>query len=229
MKNTLGDLFMEHPEWLKILSSVLPGGEHWGSYIDKDGDCMRSCPSFKKGSCSGPDNLVCSEDWKKSEASPDVLAVLFHTLNNFDHYNQNDLPKLNRDHKVVKELIKYVHDLDLHSMLSFDEGELKLRMHYYRERNSQAAQKRKERALKFGEVVCEGCKTDFYKLLNDLSISVIECHHKIPLSSSKHKGKTSPEDLILLCANCHRLIHSKEINLSLYKLRRRLKLSKAGQ
>jgi hypothetical protein len=34
-----------------------------------------------------------------------------------------------------------------------------------------------------------------------------EAHHLVPLSKLKHEIKTHLEDLITVCANCHRMLH----------------------
>ncbi|WP_370157507.1 HNH endonuclease [Bradyrhizobium ottawaense] len=47
----------------------------------------------------------------------------------------------------------------------------------------------------------------------------IECHHARPVSNLQPGEKTKLDDLILLCANCHRMVHSRRPWLSLEELR----------
>ncbi len=60
-----------------------------------------------------------------------------------------------------------------------------------------------------GEILCEVCGFDFYKTYGEIGHSYIEVHHRTPLHVS---GETdsSLEDLALLCANCHRMIHRRQ-------------------
>lgn len=68
-----------------------------------------------------------------------------------------------------------------------------------------------------GQVACEACSFDFGKIYGPHGEDYIECHHRIPLSQS---GETTTriEDLILLCSNCHRMIHRKRPWLSVEEL-----------
>jgi 5-methylcytosine-specific restriction protein A len=60
-----------------------------------------------------------------------------------------------------------------------------------------------------GEILCEVCGFDFYKTYGELGHSYIEVHHRTPLHISG-QTESSLEDLALLCANCHRMIHRRQ-------------------
>ena len=65
-------------------------------------------------------------------------------------------------------------------------------------------------ALKEGSLTCEvpGCGLDFEKRYGPLGFACIEVHHKKPLAARTKKGaKTRLQDLAIVCANCHRMIH----------------------
>ena len=64
-----------------------------------------------------------------------------------------------------------------------------------------------------GGVACEACGFDFAAVYGPHGQDYIECHHRTPLSQS---GATITRvgDLILLCANCHRMIHRRKPWLS---------------
>ena len=52
---------------------------------------------------------------------------------------------------------------------------------------------------------------DFY---GDYGKDYIEVHHIKPLSQNSEEVEINPEkDLIVLCANCHRMIHRKRNNV----------------
>ncbi|MEV6768004.1 HNH endonuclease [Nocardia sp. NPDC051030] len=55
-------------------------------------------------------------------------------------------------------------------------------------------------------VRCEVCTFDFEAIYGDRGKDYIEVHHKTPLHESG-ETRTRTADLILLCSNCHRMIH----------------------
>jgi predicted HNH restriction endonuclease len=61
-----------------------------------------------------------------------------------------------------------------------------------------------------GRLVCEvpGCLFDFYKRYGDIGYGYAQVHHKRPLGQTRSRGrKTTLEDLAVVCANCHAMIH----------------------
>ena len=94
--------------------------------------------------------------------------------------------------------------------ISFPEGKQKLKTHICRERNQKVIQIAKDRFKeKHGHLYCEACGFDFYKKYGKIGEDYIEGHHTIPVSELKEDDKTKPEDIILLCSNCHKMIHRK--------------------
>lgn len=87
------------------------------------------------------------------------------------------------------------------------EGRLLMRVHAARERSPKIVATKKTRTLQqTGALTCEICEFDFQAVYGDLGTRFIECHHVVPL----HRlgaGTTKLEDLILVCANCHRMLH----------------------
>jgi 5-methylcytosine-specific restriction protein A len=90
------------------------------------------------------------------------------------------------------------------------EGRLLLRKHLYRERNPKKRQEKIDQHKKAnnGKLACETCGFDFGAVYGDHGDGYIECHHIVPLSES---GETTTRlaDLILICSNCHRMIHRR--------------------
>ncbi|GAA0940963.1 HNH endonuclease [Virgisporangium aurantiacum] len=70
---------------------------------------------------------------------------------------------------------------------------------------------------KYGFVACEACRFDFSKFYGLRGEGFIECHHRTPLSQSG-VTETMPGDLILLCSNCHRMVHCKRPWLTVAQL-----------
>ncbi|MGW4771965.1 HNH endonuclease [Nocardia sp. NPDC004278] len=89
------------------------------------------------------------------------------------------------------------------------EGRLLKRWHYARERD-RGLRTRKINAFfkENGRVFCEVCKFDFEKVYGSRGEKFAECHHIVPLHVSGETN-TMPEDMIVLCSNCHRMIHRK--------------------
>jgi hypothetical protein len=55
---------------------------------------------------------------------------------------------------------------------------------------------------------CEACGVDFSKLLSGLGVRVLQVHHRNQLSLEVVPVLTNVNDLAVVCANCHSLIHS---------------------
>lgn len=52
--------------------------------------------------------------------------------------------------------------------------------------------------------LCEICSMDFY---DKYGVKYIEAHHKTPISTYSEKYAIKPQDLALLCPNCHKAVH----------------------
>lgn len=99
------------------------------------------------------------------------------------------------------------------------EGRVLTRLHQFYERDRGLAARKKKQALaRSGALICEACGFDFVQQYGELGQGVIEVHHKTPLHTLRAGVKTRLTDLALLCANCHRLIHSRKQWLSLPEL-----------
>ncbi len=99
------------------------------------------------------------------------------------------------------------------------EGDKVIKEHIKQEitrRNSKIVQLKKGQALSNGKgrIFCEWCDFDFSKKYGEHGIGFIECHHKIHVSSGKRITKL--EDLALVCANCHRMLHRKDSEKSYF-------------
>ncbi|MEV1292736.1 HNH endonuclease [Pseudonocardia sp. NPDC049635] len=96
---------------------------------------------------------------------------------------------------------------DLDDEATFAEGRPFERRHLARERDPEA---RRRKIIQVhnnnGVVRCEVCRFDFETVYGDRGRDFIECHHRDPLSVSGPR-QTALGDLVLLCSNCHRMIH----------------------
>ena len=75
--------------------------------------------------------------------------------------------------------------------------------HIRRERKSHAVTLCKHR----DNFICQVCGFDYSNAYGSLGDDFAEAHHKVPLSSNKKLRSTTIDDLITVCANCHRMLH----------------------
>ena len=100
-----------------------------------------------------------------------------------------------------------------------NEGQVLSRMHRYRERNQKLVAKKKTKFLsENSKLHCEACGFDFKQRYGERGADFIECHHTKPVSELETNGKTKISDLVLLCSNCHRIVHRKKPWLSFEEL-----------
>lgn len=100
-----------------------------------------------------------------------------------------------------------------------EEGRVLTRLHAIRERSSKLVESKKQQALhRLGRLECEACMFDFERNYGDIGKGYMECHHLKPLSTLATIETTRLEDLALICANCHRIIHRPVVWLTLPQL-----------
>jgi predicted HNH restriction endonuclease len=90
---------------------------------------------------------------------------------------------------------------------SAGEGGRRLIAHHAIERDHDLIE-RKKRAVqrKTGRLSCEVCNFDF-RIYENLGEGFCEVHHLRPLSEATSVAHTRLKDLVVVCANCHRMIH----------------------
>ena len=88
------------------------------------------------------------------------------------------------------------------------EGDPVRESHLRYERNPKAVREKKDIMLKeYGRLICEECKFDPVEYYRKQSGNAcIEVHHTVPLAEVGRR-ETSIEDLMCVCANCHRVLH----------------------
>jgi 5-methylcytosine-specific restriction enzyme A len=100
------------------------------------------------------------------------------------------------------------------------EGRLLTRMHLIRERSRALIRKKREAVLReTGRLACEACGFDFRAIYGEHGTGFIEVHHVSPLHTLKPGSRTRLQDLVVLCANCHRMVHAKPGWLTLLQLK----------
>jgi 5-methylcytosine-specific restriction enzyme A len=121
------------------------------------------------------------------------------------------------DSKIMDEVSQFKDDDDFNPVV---EGQVLYKLHKTRERNAKIVKKKKEKILKeTGKLECETCVFDFFKKYGELGFGFIECHHRLPLSELEIIKETKLEDLALVCANCHRMLHKRISTLTIDELK----------
>lgn len=69
----------------------------------------------------------------------------------------------------------------------------------------------RELAIQIHGVTCAACNFNFEQKYGERGRDFIEIHHIKPLSSLGGSTEINPkEDLVPLCANCHRMVHRRK-------------------
>lgn len=88
------------------------------------------------------------------------------------------------------------------------EGEKKYVLHLSIERDRKLRDQKIILFLeKHGKLFCELCNFRFIEAYPFLKNDIIEVHHVVPLSTLNKSTLVTPDDLMLLCANCHLAVH----------------------
>ncbi len=109
------------------------------------------------------------------------------------------------------------------------EGKILSRLHRVRERNRKLVEAKKKRVLKeTGSLICEACGFDFVSKYGPVAEGIIDVHHTKPIHTLMPGETTKLDDLTLLCANCHRVVHSTKKWLAIDEIRALLMREKAN-
>lgn len=102
----------------------------------------------------------------------------------------------------------------------FSEGHILTKQHVLRERNRAAVAAKLDQVLRRdGRVACEVCRFDFLEFYGQLGRGFAECHHIVPLAEAAFSRTTRLSDLVIVCANCHRMLHRGRPMLTVDALR----------
>lgn len=137
----------------------------------------------------------------------------------------NDLPRLAQVAAAIRstvqtpEIDEVLAEED-EDIVEASEGRILTRLHRTRERNKKLVNARKDKALQLqGHLKCEACNFDFVEKYGARGVGFIEAHHTKPVYTLADGAKTKLDDLALICANCHRMIHARRPWLTMDELR----------
>ena len=106
--------------------------------------------------------------------------------------------------------------------VSAREGRILKRIHSVRERNRKLVNDAKSAYIrKHGSLFCQLCGFSFADTYGEMGLDFIEAHHIKPVSTIKAGEETRIEDLMMVCANCHRMLHRADPLENLDALRER--------
>ena len=121
--------------------------------------------------------------------------------------------------------ISSIHEIELtQEDDEFSEGKILLKKHLSRERNPHLISKAKRNFLqKHDRLFCEVCGFDFAKTYGEIGENFIEAHHIRPVSKMTDGEKTKLEDIVMVCSNCHSMLHRKKPWLTVEQMKKVLK------
>src|SRR5690606_5905104 len=93
------------------------------------------------------------------------------------------------------------------------ENRILVTIHKRRERSSALARLAKIR----DEYTRQICEYNFNATYGKHGVGFAEAHHIVSLSSLIKEVKNTPDDLITVCANCHRMLHRMDGKANDYK------------
>ncbi len=90
----------------------------------------------------------------------------------------------------------------------FPEGIILTRIHRLRE-TDQRAVREKKRFVQASEegLVCAICDFDFHEAYGEIGYGFAECHDTTPLTYLRAGVKPKLSELLIVCPNCHRMLH----------------------
>lgn len=120
-------------------------------------------------------------------------------------------------------LIKFesLPETDLEEEITGKEGRMLTRVHAYKERDRKfaAMAKKHYKTKNGGKLWCVACDLQPEALYDDRGERCIEAHHKIPIEELQPDSITRIDDMAMVCANCHRVIHSRKPCLTIEEVR----------
>lgn len=117
--------------------------------------------------------------------------------------------------------IESLPETDLEEEITGKEGRMLTRIHAYRERDRKfaAMAKKHYKAKNGGKLWCIACDLKPETLYDDRGERCIEAHHKIPIEELQPDSITRVDEMAMVCASCHRVIHSQKPCLTIAEVR----------
>lgn len=142
----------------------------------------------------------------KKELKSEFKRVFPEPIGQFTIYMGKDVNHFTFSHSAS------VLDEEEFDEIEYPEGKLAYRLHRIRERRPEVIKAAKEIfKARYGKIFCEACGFDFQEAYGIRGENFIEGHHTKLVSEMNDNDKTKVTDIVLLCSNCHRMIHKRPI------------------
>lgn len=202
VKNKRGEIF----EYIYFFETI------W--HIDIEVDEINDLANYQKG--FSPQGFMY---FKEEEVVVNNILARFESIESFLGIPKN-LQEMDRELYTCKKVGLSEDDE------GFPEGKEQLKAHLIRERSKKPAEVAKKRFKeKHGSLYCEICGFDFSKKYGEIGKDYIECHYTVPASDTPEDYKIKPKDIVLVCSNCHRMLHRRRPWLKKKELKKLLKTS----
>ena len=148
-------------------------------------------------------------EWKLSEEGIKLGRDFFIKYHDYDPW----LTEISIDN-ITNDIIEKFQPND--EQERFPEGKIKFVLHTTKERNQKVVTLKKKLAYDKNPLMpCEICGTSFKEKYGEIGDGFIEAHHIYPISELTEETETHINDLILVCSNCHKIIHQKRLWLTI--------------
>lgn len=109
-----------------------------------------------------------------------------------------------KDYSIPEVLLDYESNWVL-------EGKEKFLQHWIHERNPKIIAIAKDifKSNHNNKLFCEVCGFNFEEKYGEHGKDFIEGHHTFPISQMEANHKTTPEEIVMVCSNCHRMLHRR--------------------
>jgi hypothetical protein len=112
-------------------------------------------------------------------------------------------------------------ETDLEDEITGKEGRMLTRIHAYKERDRKFSARAKKyyKMKNGGQLWCVACDLKPETLYDERGERCIEAHHKIPIEELQPDSIVHVDDMAMVCASCHRVIHSRKPCLTIEEVR----------
>lgn len=115
-------------------------------------------------------------------------------------------------------------EVDDEEARTFPEGREIYRLHRSKERNRALVEEAKRIYIEeHTNLPCQVCDFSFLEAYGELGEGFIEAHHIVPMAELRAVIEARIEHLIMVCSNCHRMLHCRRPELSIDELKSLLK------
>lgn len=109
----------------------------------------------------------------------------------------------------------------------YAEGKPTVKTRVLRQRSTRLTDEAKRRYLdEHGELRCQICGINFEEVYGKIGEGYIETHHRDPVSQMDGEQFVDVDGVVLLCANCHRMVHRKSPPYSIEELKQAVEAQK---